>query len=66
MSSSVRCAQNYLRVTGDFAWLDSRISDKTVLHHLLYHASYWKQLNKASHGLGDYGKLEKLLEVVST
>ncbi len=62
----VRCAQNYLRVTGNFAWLDSRINDKTVLHHLQFHASYWKQLDKASHGLGDYGKLENLLEVVST
>jgi hypothetical protein len=62
----VRCAQNYLRVTGDFPWLDKRINDKTVLDHLVYHATYWKQLDKASHGLGDYGKLENLLEVVST
>jgi hypothetical protein len=62
----VRCAQNYLRVTGDFAWLDKRIQDKTALDHLLFHATYWKQLDKASHGLGDYGKLENLLEVVST
>jgi hypothetical protein len=62
----VRCAQNYLRVTGDFAWLDKRIHDKTALDHLLFHATYWKQLDKASHGLGDYGKLENLLEVVST
>jgi hypothetical protein len=61
-----RCAQNYLRVTGDFAWLDKRIGDKTALDHLIYHATYWKELDKASHGLGDYGKLENLLEVVST
>jgi len=61
-----RCAQNYLRVSGDFAWLDKRIGDKTVLDHLVFHATYWKQLDKSSHGLGDYGKLENLLEVVST
>jgi len=62
----VRCARNYLRVTGDFAWLDKRISSKTVIDHLSFHATYWKQLDKAQHGLGDYGKLENLLEVVST
>lgn len=62
----VRCAQNYLRVTGDLTWLDKRINDKRVLDHLVYHATYWKQLDKAAHGLGDYGKLENLLEVVST
>jgi hypothetical protein len=62
----VRCAQNYLRVTGDFAWLDKRIGDHTALDHLLVHASFWKQLDKLGHGLGDYGKIENLLEVVST
>ena len=61
-----RCAQDYLRVSGDFAWLDKRIGDKTVLDHLVFHAKYWKQLDKASHGLADYGKLENLLECVST
>ena len=61
-----RCAKNYLCVTGDFAWLDKRIGDKTALDHLLYHATYWKELDKNSHGLGDYGKLENNLEVVST
>jgi hypothetical protein len=62
----VRCAQNYLRVTGDFAWLDKRIGDKTTLDHLMSHATYWKQLDKQGHGFGDYGKIENLLEVVST
>jgi hypothetical protein len=55
-----------ITVTGDFAWLDKRIADKTALDHLIYHATYWKELDKNSHGLGDYGKLENLLEVVST
>jgi hypothetical protein len=62
----VRSAQNYLRVTGDFVWLDKRIGDKTALDHLLFHSTYWRQLDKEGHGLGDYGKLENLLEVVST
>jgi hypothetical protein len=62
----VRCAQNYLRVTGDFSWLDKRIGDSTTLEHLFSHATFWKQLDKQGHGLGDYGKLENLLEVVST
>jgi hypothetical protein len=62
----VRCARNYLQVTGDFAWLDKRVGDKTTLDHLLSLATYWKQLDKQSHGLADYGKIENLLEVVST
>jgi hypothetical protein len=62
----VRCAQNYLRVTGDFGWLDKRVGDHTALEHLVSHATYWKQLDKNGHGLGDYGKIENLLEVVST
>ncbi|MFZ1973766.1 MAG: hypothetical protein WAU89_13030 [Candidatus Acidiferrales bacterium] len=62
----VRCAQNYLRVTGDFAWLDQRMGNHTALEHLLSHATKWKQLDRYGHGLGDYGKIENLLEVVST
>lgn len=62
----VRCAENYLRATGDFAWLDKRVGDKTTLDHLVYHATYWKELDQKSHGLADYGKIENLLEVVST
>jgi hypothetical protein len=62
----VRCAENYLRVTGDFAWLDKRVGEASTLDHLVAHATYWKQLDKRGHGLGDYGKIENLLEVVST
>lgn len=62
----LRCAQNYLRVTGDFAWLDKQLDGKTVLDQLIGHALYWKQLDKNNTGLGDYGKIENLLEVVST
>ena len=62
----VRCAENYLRVTGDFAWLDKKVGEHSALDHLVTHATYWKQLDKQGHGFGDYGKIENLLEVVST
>jgi hypothetical protein len=62
----LRCAHDYLRVTGDFAWLDKSIEGKPALEHLVDHALYWKKLDKLGHGLGDYGNLDDLLEVVST
>lgn len=62
----VRCAENYLRVTGDFAWLDQQVGERSALDHLVAHATYWRELNKFGHGFGDYGKIENLLEVVST
>ena len=62
----VRCAENYLRVTGDFAWLDKKVGERSALDHLVAHATYWKELDKFGHGFGDYGKIENLLEVVST
>lgn len=64
--SIVSCARDYLRVTGDFGWLDKRIGGHTVLDHLSDHALYWKKLQTTNSGLGDYGKIENLLEVVST
>lgn len=62
----VSCARDYLRVTGNFAWLDKRIGSHSVLDHLSDHALHWKKLQTTDHGLGDYGKIENLLEVVST
>ena len=62
----LRCAQNYLRVTGDFAWLHRTVNGKPVLERLVDHALYWKKLDRYGHGLADYGKIENLLEVVST
>ena len=61
----VRCAWRYLCVTGDFAWLDKKAGDQTVLQGLEEHALYWKKLDHGR-GLGDYGTIENLLEVVST
>jgi hypothetical protein len=62
----VRCAQNYLRVTGDFRWLDKTVGSQKVLDHLRDHATYWKKLVKGKSGLADYGEISNLLEVVST
>ncbi len=62
----VGCARDYLRVTGDFQWLDKRVGDKAVIDHLSDHALYWKKIENAGTGLGDYGTIENLLEVVST
>ncbi|ABF39660.1 hypothetical protein Acid345_0655 [Candidatus Koribacter versatilis Ellin345] len=62
----VRCAWRYICVTGDFAWLDKKIGAHSVLEGLEEHALYWKKLDPAGHGLGDYGTIENLLEVVST
>ena len=56
----VRCAENYLRVTGDFAWLDKRVGQSSALDHLVAHATYWKHLDQQGHALGDYGKIENL------
>ena len=61
----IRCAQDYLRVTGDVAWINKRIDGKPVLDHLLNHATYWKKL-AGKNGLADYGGIANLLEVVST
>jgi hypothetical protein len=65
-SAIFRCAQNYLRVTGDFAWLDQKIGQQSVMDHLVGLATNWKKLDKHSHGFGDYGNIENILEVVST
>ncbi len=62
----LRCADSYLRVTGDFGWLDQRIAGKAVLEHLMDHALYWKRLVRDDCGLADYGLLQNLLECVST
>ena len=62
----LRCADDYLRVTGDFRWLDKVIEGKIVLEHLAARALHWKQLDRYGHGLGDYGGIDYLLEAVST
>ena len=62
----LRSADDYLRVSGDLAWLDRRLEGRTILEHLTAHALRWKQLDQRGTGLADYGTLAGLLEVVST
>lgn len=62
----LRCAENYLRVTGNWTWLDQRVGGETVLDSLVRRALFWKKLDRYGHGLADYGNLENILEVVST
>lgn len=62
----VRCAKEYLCITGDLAWLEKKIAGKDVLAHLVDHALHWESLQHTGRGLADYGKIENLLEVVST
>jgi hypothetical protein len=62
----LRCARQYLRVTGDFAWLDKNLGGKSILDRLYEHAVFWKKLAKGKNELADYGEISNLLEVVST
>jgi hypothetical protein len=62
----LRCAHDYLRVTGDFPWLNKSIDGKIVLEHLAAIALRWKKLDTNGHGLADYGGIDNLLEAVST
>ncbi len=54
---------DYLRVTGDLAFLDEELEDgKTVLQRMDEMATDWKTLVHPDSPLADYGKNENLLE----
>jgi hypothetical protein len=55
----------YVRVTGESAWLDHRVGDRTILDHLLACAAHYRSLDRGS-GLADYGDRNSLLEAVGT
>ena len=58
-----KTADEYLRVTGDRAFLDEKLEDgKTVLDHLDAFATDWETLPKGPHGLVNYGENRNLLE----
>ena len=61
-----RMAKEYLRWTGDKAWLDKEVGGKTVLQHLVDYAEHWRALDTNKHGLADYGGVLNLLEAVSS
>jgi len=61
-----RMAKEYLRWSGDKAWLDKTVEGKTVYQHLLRYAEHWRDLDTNKHGLADYGGVTNLLEAVSS
>ncbi|MCC6329540.1 MAG: hypothetical protein IT174_13575 [Acidobacteria bacterium] len=61
-----RMAKEYLRWTGDRAWLDKVVNGKTVYETLLSYAEHWRALDVNGHGLADYGGVTNLLEAVSS
>lgn len=58
-------ARDYLRFSGDGAWLDRTVGDARVIDYLDKYAHNWKQFRTPS-GLADYGGLNNLLECVDT
>jgi hypothetical protein len=61
-----RMAKEYLRWTGDTAWLDKDVGGKKVFDHLISYAEHWRDLDTNKHGLADYGGVNNLLEAVSS
>jgi hypothetical protein len=61
-----RMAKEYLRWTGDKAWLDKEVSGKKVFDYLVSYAEHWRALDTNKHGLADYGGVTNLLEAVSS
>lgn len=61
-----RMAKEYLRWSGDRAWLDKEVAGKRVYDHLLRYAEHWRDLNTNGHGIADYGGVTNLLEAVSS
>lgn len=61
-----RMAKEYLRWSGDKAWLDKTVGGKKVFDHLLSYAEHWRELDTNKHGLADYGGVNNLLEAVSS
>lgn len=61
-----RMAKEYLRWTGDRAWLDRKVGERTVFDNLIRYAEHWRELDTNKHGLADYGGVTNLLEAVSS
>jgi hypothetical protein len=61
-----RMAREYLRWTGDHAWLDKEVGGQKVIDRLVTYAEHWRQLDTNKHGLADYGGVTNLLEAVSS
>lgn len=69
-SAMVRMARDYVRFSGDTAWLDQRLPDRSghrrpVREHMRSWAVHWEDL-KGKGGLADYGGKRNLLECVDS
>ncbi|WP_350347790.1 hypothetical protein ABIQ69_14265 [Agromyces sp. G08B096] len=61
-----RLVHDYVRFTGDTAWLDEVQADgRRVVDHLRFWARAWEGLRRDS-ALADYGEIDNLLECVSS
>jgi hypothetical protein len=60
-----RMARDYVRWTGDYAWLDKNVGGIRVMDRLVEYATHWRALDVNHHGLADYGGVNNLLEAVS-
>ncbi|WP_428940843.1 MGH1-like glycoside hydrolase domain-containing protein [Fontivita pretiosa] len=58
-------ARDYLRWTGQRAWLDQHLSEPRVIDFLEKYAHSWRDFRTSS-GLADYGELNNLLECVGS
>lgn len=61
-----RMAKEYLRWTGDKAWLEKEVGGVKVIDRLVTFAEHWRALDTNKHGLADYGGVTNLLEAVSS
>jgi hypothetical protein len=57
-------AWNYLNYTGDYAWLDRRVGERTMLEHLR-RAADWHRTRPQWNGLAHYGEEENLFDDIT-
>lgn len=60
-----RLVHDYVRFTGDAAFLDEVVADETIAASVRHWATAWKDLRQDS-ALADYGEIDNLLECVSS
>jgi len=60
-----RLVHDYVRFTGDTAFLDEIVGDHTIAESVRQWATAWKQLRRDT-ALADYGEIDNLLECVSS
>ncbi|WP_431806419.1 hypothetical protein [Microbacterium paraoxydans] len=60
-----RLVHDYVRFTGDVAFLDEIVGDDTVAASVRQWATAWKELRRDT-ALADYGEIDNLLECVSS